>query len=328
MKNLEKSLGIVVYVIIAILVAYWVFGYAVFGYNSALWHISRWLYVVGMLLLAYFAAVKMCGCKKGSTEWVAWIIVLCGIVLMESHWLSIVLADGPLAKGYVFVAGSVLFAVGIVVVGLKNRETSKMALVAAIVNSVIFIAEEIYYKAIIPGMGYEIWSHRILPCTFGLLDFVSLSIFLFCIVNPQAQEYGPNVKLRTKRGWFKYVALSALTFGIYGIVVMSHVSREINRVASGRDGRHTMHYCLIFFLFGPLTLQIATLVWFTKICNRMGAELKARGIDFNFGGADYWLWNILGSLILVGPFIFLHRFFKSMNLINRDYNEKGLLVQE
>ena len=32
---------------------------------------------------------------------------------------------------------------------------------------------------------------------------------------------------------------------------------------------------------------------------------------------------ILGSLILVGPFIYIHKRMKAMNLINADYNAKG-----
>ena len=55
----------------------------------------------------------------------------------------------------------------------------------------------------------------------------------------------------------------------------------------------------------------------------MGAELKRRQIDYNFGAADFWLWCILGCLILIGPFVYIHKRMKAMNLINADYNEKG-----
>ena len=36
-----------------------------------------------------------------------------------------------------------------------------------------------------------------------------------------------------------------ITFGIYGIVVMSGVSTDINTIASRYDGKKTMHYCLV-----------------------------------------------------------------------------------
>ena len=43
----------------------------------------------------------------------------------------------------------------------------------------------------------------------------------------------------------------------------------------------------------------------------------------SFGAKDFWLWCILGSLIVVGPFIYFHKFFKSVNLLAEDYNFSG-----
>lgn len=120
----------------------------------------------------------------------------------------------------------------------------------------------------------------------------------------------------------KFIFLSLVTLGIYGIVVMSHVSEEINQVASPRDGKHTMHYCLILFLFSWLTLGIAPLVWWHRLCNRIGDELQIRNLPFNLSAGTFWGWYFFGSMILVGPFIFFYKFFKAMNLVNADYNQK------
>ena len=46
--------------------------------------------------------------------------------------------------------------------------------------------------------------------------------------------------LRTNRGLAKFFFLSLITFNIYGIVVMSHISTEINQIASKNDGKNTM----------------------------------------------------------------------------------------
>jgi hypothetical protein len=133
--------------------------------------------------------------------------------------------------------------------------------------------------------------------------------------------------LRTNRGLAKFFFLSILTFGIYGLVVLCHISEEINQVASRRDGKQTMHYALIFFLLNAVTLGIAQIVWYHKLSNRMGEELMARGIAYSFDAGTYWGWNIFGALILVGPFIYFYKFFKSMNLINAAYNkEHGVLA--
>ena len=133
----------------------------------------------------------------------------------------------------------------------------------------------------------------------------------------------PALQLRTSRGLAKYFFLGILTLGIYPIVVESHISEELNTVASKYDGKHTMHYCIIYFLLSWITLNIALLVWYHRTSARMGSELQRRGIDYSFGASSFWLWNILGLLILVGPFIYVHKRMKAMNLINADYNQKG-----
>ena len=90
---------------------------------------------------------------------------------------------------------------------------------------------------------------------------------------------------RTNRGLLKFLLLSLITFGIYGIVVMTHISMEIDTIASPRDHKNTMNY-----------------------------------LGYEFGAGDFWGWGVLGSLILIGPFVFLHKLLKSMNLINESYN--------
>lgn len=104
---------------------------------------------------------------------------------------------------------------------------------------------------------------------------------------------------------------------------MSAVSTDINAIASRYDGKKTMHYCLVVFIFAGLTLGIVPLVWNHKISNRIGNELTRRGISYNFNASTFWLWGILGSLILVGPFIYAHKMLKSMNLLSENYNING-----
>lgn len=137
------------------------------------------------------------------------------------------------------------------------------------------------------------------------------------VVNPPAGQ------LKTNKGLAKYIFLSIITFGIYGLVVMSSVSNDINIVASRYDGKKTMHYCLLYFIVAPITLGIASLVWFNNISNRIGSELKRRNISYSLSASDFWLWGILGGFILVGPFIYYHKLFKATNLICADYNVKG-----
>lgn len=140
------------------------------------------------------------------------------------------------------------------------------------------------------------------------------------VQKPAAQR--PAFQLPTRRGLGKMFWLGLLTFGIYNMVVMSRIPEEMNMVASRHDGQRTQQY-LWAPVLAALTLGIYAFVWIHKLCNRMGNELKRRNIDYKFSASTFWLWNILGFFIIVGPFIYTHKMMKAMNLINRDYNEKG-----
>ena len=133
----------------------------------------------------------------------------------------------------------------------------------------------------------------------------------------------PAAQLKTNRGMLKLILLSLITFGIYALVVFSQMSGDINLIASRYDGKKTMHFCLLTFIVAPITMGIAGIVWYHKISSRIGAELNRRGAAYEFGAADYWLWNVLGSLILVGPFVYMHKLFKAVNKMNAHYNVNG-----
>ncbi len=133
----------------------------------------------------------------------------------------------------------------------------------------------------------------------------------------------PVGQLKTNKGLLKTILLTIVTLGIYPLVVMSAVSNDINVVASRYDGKKTMHFCLLTFIVAPITMGIAGIVWYHRISNRIGAELKRRGIGYSFGAGSFWLWNVLGSLIVIGPLVYLHKLFKAVNLMNAHYNVNG-----
>ena len=132
----------------------------------------------------------------------------------------------------------------------------------------------------------------------------------------------PKIQLPTTRGLAKMIFLGIITLGIYPSVIWCRIVTELNIAASRHDGRRTMPY-FAMLLLTPITLGVFTFVWMHKFCGRIGRELQRRNIDYKFGAKTFWLWNILGSLILVGPFIFLHKLMKAMNRINRDFNLNG-----
>ena len=139
----------------------------------------------------------------------------------------------------------------------------------------------------------------------------------------ESEPFVPLKKLPIDRGLAKFFFLSIITLGIYGIVVMTKISREINTVASRYYGRKTTNYLWVLLLWSWLTLGIAPLVWSHCLCNRIGNELQRRQIPYSFGAADFWLWNILGSLVGFLPLVYIHKLMSAMNQLNADYNKKG-----
>lgn len=143
-------------------------------------------------------------------------------------------------------------------------------------------------------------------------------------IPPMQQPFNAPVgQLKANKSLLKFILLSAITFGIYAIVVMSSVSSDINIIASRYDGKKTMHYCLLIFIVAPVTLFIGALVWFNNISARIGNELRRRNIAYSFSATDFWLWFVLGSLIIVGPFVYYHKLFKADNLLCEHYNVNG-----
>lgn len=162
------------------------------------------------------------------------------------------------------------------------------------------------------------------------------------------------LKLPVKRSLWKMILFGILTLGIYPMVIWSRLVSEVDLVASRYDGERSMPFFAAAML-APLTMGIHTLVWFNKLCNRIGRELQRRSIPYAFGARDFWLWAFLMSLLsgiclticivlaslrfdayiviwvllavafltLTGPFLFTAKLMKAMNLLNEDYNTNG-----
>ncbi|WP_336652478.1 MULTISPECIES: DUF4234 domain-containing protein [unclassified Leucobacter] len=139
----------------------------------------------------------------------------------------------------------------------------------------------------------------------------------------QAQAARPYANLSTNRSLVKMILLSIITLGIYGVYLTARTGEDLNTIAGRYDGRRSMNFWLVALLLGPITLGIVTLVWWYKTSDRMAREQQRRGQSASVGGSDFWLWNILGSLIIVGPFIFTYKWLNAANQLSRDFNERG-----
>lgn len=133
----------------------------------------------------------------------------------------------------------------------------------------------------------------------------------------------PVGQLNSNRSLLKLILFSLVTFGIYGILFYCGISNDINVIASRYDGKKTMHYALLFFLVTPITFGIAYFVWNNNLANRIRCELNRRNILSSFSSGDFWLWGVLGSFIVVGPLIYLHKLITATNELAKHYNING-----
>ena len=139
---------------------------------------------------------------------------------------------------------------------------------------------------------------------------------------PSVDDVPPALLLPVDRSLLSWVVLSFVTLGIYPVIALSNISMELNLAATKRDHLHT-HNGVLVALLGALTIGIYPLVWFHKTSNRIGKELQARGIDYRFDASLFWLWAVLGSLIIIGPLVYIHKLTKAMNQLNAHYNAYG-----
>jgi hypothetical protein len=122
-----------------------------------------------------------------------------------------------------------------------------------------------------------------------------------------------------KRGLVSYILLSMITGGIYGWWRIHVLARDMNLMCEG-DGKKTRGF-LAFLFFGLITLGIYDLVWLYMAGDRLRDNAKRYNLEFKEGGGAILLWLLLGSLIIVGPFIAWHIIFKNTNALADEYNK-------
>lgn len=128
---------------------------------------------------------------------------------------------------------------------------------------------------------------------------------------------------QSNRRWLKTVLLSVITLGVYAIVFYTRLVQDVNTIAGGYDGKKTMHFCKMLFLLAIPTVLIFPIIWTHRLSARIGRELRRRELPYHFSAKTFWGWNVLGILILVGPFVYFYKLCKAMNLLSVNYLING-----
>lgn len=129
---------------------------------------------------------------------------------------------------------------------------------------------------------------------------------------------GSDLLGKTKLSFIKFILFSFITFGLYGVYVYAKMGDVLNLAASRADGQKTMNFWLLFLLVSPITLGIGGLVWHHKFCARLGRELERRNLNQKISAATFWLWGVLGMLIVVGPLVYTYKLIQAVNLLAED----------
>ncbi len=136
----------------------------------------------------------------------------------------------------------------------------------------------------------------------------------------EVKEYKP-ARLNENRSFVLFYLFTFLTCGIYELFFFTPFSFDLDKVAPKRDGTKTINFLFVFIL-SYITCSLALVVWVYHIAGRVEEALIQRGINYKFGTNDFWTWYILGSFIGIGPFVFMYKLFRAMNLLCADYNKE------
>ncbi len=127
--------------------------------------------------------------------------------------------------------------------------------------------------------------------------------------------------MKTDRNMWLLILLNMVTCGIYGIIFWYKYAEDVNVVCK-QDGKTTMNYFLMLLLT-MLTCGIYGFIWQYQVLERVYQAGARYQVNTKMTGGMYLLWTLLGSCIVVGPFIALNGLCEDMNNICAQYNRYG-----
>lgn len=125
-------------------------------------------------------------------------------------------------------------------------------------------------------------------------------------------------RLKTNRGIIKLWFFSLITLGIYGLVFISRLAKDLN-IACEYDGKRTRGL-IGLILLGIITFGVYSIVWQLSIISRIDYGANHYGVKSSTSITSYILWHTLGALILVGPIIANVKLWRTTNRVCQAYN--------
>ena len=123
----------------------------------------------------------------------------------------------------------------------------------------------------------------------------------------------------TRRPGFLLGFVDFLTAGLFFLVYMQRgLQDELDEILGHRTQRYWVAY-----LLGIPTLFLYTLVWMARIAEELRAKAQQLGIEGKLTSYRHMFdWNVFG-LFLMGPAVATHRFFDTLNKVERELNRRN-----
>ncbi len=123
----------------------------------------------------------------------------------------------------------------------------------------------------------------------------------------------------TNRPGFLLGFIDFFTAGLFFLVYMQlGLQDELDRILGHRTQRYYIAY-----LLGIPTLFIYPLVWMGRIAEELRAKALELGIQGKLTSFRHMFdWNVFG-LLLMGPAVATHRFFDTLNKVERELNRRN-----
>ncbi|MCR4879358.1 MAG: DUF4234 domain-containing protein [Bacilli bacterium] len=124
----------------------------------------------------------------------------------------------------------------------------------------------------------------------------------------------------TNRGFFKFIILSIITLGIYGLIFEYRYGKDLNTCRQAYGLRTKMGFFAAFFL-SFVTFGITGLIYLiNKVSDTY--SLAARETETRGSVATFFVFNILLVWTVVCPIIAWSQLFKTMNFLCEKVNSK------
>lgn len=127
------------------------------------------------------------------------------------------------------------------------------------------------------------------------------------------------------RSFGMYILLTIVTCGIYGIVFMWEMFKDINTVCGVKeeDDSYKSPNYIVYAMLTIITCGIYGVYWLYKQGNRLQRVGKAYGKEIDENGTTLLLWTLLGSLVCgLGAFVTQYLLIKNVNVLCRCYNKE------